>query len=126
MRWGGWCFVIAVAVGFAPLAPEAHEDFDYRLEHTGAGEYEVAAGPDLSDEGDDNAWGNIYDHLLAEESLSRSQVLSLVEAVRTSDLSRFGISVKGGDLDGTTGTGPAHPSLLIDERPAGILAADAA
>ena len=34
---GGWCFVIAVAVGFAPLVPEAHEDFDYRLEHTGSG-----------------------------------------------------------------------------------------
>ena len=117
---GGWCFVIAVAVGFAPLVPEAHEDFDYRLEHTGAGEYEVAAGPDLSDEGDDNAWGNIYDHLLAEESLSRSQVLSLVEAVRTSDLSRFGISVKGGELDGMTGIGPAHPSLLVDESPLGF------
>ena len=117
---GGWCFVIAVAVGFAPLVPEAHEDFDYRLEHTGAGEYEVAAGPDLSDEGDDNAWGNIYDHLLAEESLSRSQVLGLVEAVRTSDLSRFGISVKGGDLDGMTGIGPAHPSLLVDESPLGF------
>ena len=117
---GGWCFVIAVAVGFAPLVPEAHEDFDYRLEHTGAGEYEVAAGPDLSDEGDDNAWGNIYDHLLAEESLSRSQVLSLVEAVRSSDLSRFGISVKGGELDGMTGIGPAHPSLLVDESPLGF------
>ena len=117
---GGWCFVIAVAVGFAPLVPEAHEDFDYRLEHTGAGEYEVAAGPDLSDEGDDNAWGNIYDHLLTEESLSRSQVLSLVEAVRSSDLSRFGISVKGGELDGMTGIGPAHPALLIDESPLGF------
>ena len=117
---GGWCFVIAVAVGFAPLVPEAHEDFDYRLEHTGAGEYEVAAEPDLSDEGDDNAWGNIYDHLLAEESLSRSQVLALVEAVRTSDLSRFGISVKGGELDGMTGIGPAHRSLLIDESPLGF------
>ena len=117
---GGWCFVIAVAVGFAPLVPEAHEDFDYRLEHTGAGEYEVAAGPDLSDEGDDNAWGNIYDHLLAEESLSRSQVLGLVEAVRTSELSRFGISVKGGELDGMTGIGPAHPSLLVDESPLGF------
>ena len=117
---GGWCFVIAVAVGFAPLVPEAHEDFDYRLEHTGAGEYEVAAGPDLSDEGDDSAWSNVYDHLLAEESLSRSQVLALVEAVRTSDLSRFGISVKGGDLDGMTGIGPAHPSLLVDESPLGF------
>ena len=117
---GGWCFVIAVAVGFAPLVPEAHEDFDYRLEHTGAGEYEVAAGPDLSDEGDDNAWGNIYDHLLAEESLSRSQVLALMEAVRTSELSRFGISVKGGELDGMTGIGPAHPSLLVDESPLGF------
>ena len=122
---GGWCFVIAVAVGFAPLVPEAHEDFDFRLEHTGAGEYEVAAGPDLSDEGDDSAWGNLYDHLLAEESLSRSQVLALVEAVRTSDLSRFGISVKGGELDGMTGIGPAHPSLLVDESPLGFWPAHA-
>ena len=40
----GWCFVIAIAVGFAPLVPEAHDDFDYRLEHTGAGEYEIVGG----------------------------------------------------------------------------------
>jgi UMF1 family MFS transporter len=117
---GGWCVVIAIAVGFAPLVPEAHEDFDYRLEHTGAGEYEMAGKPDLSDEGDDSAWGNVYDHLLAEESLSRSQVLGLVEAVRTSNLSRFGVSVKGGELDGTTGIGPAHPSVLVDESPLGF------
>ena len=117
---GGWCLVIAIAVGFAPLVPESHEDFDYRLEHTGAGEYEFAAAPDLSDEGDDSAWGNVYDHILAEESLSRSQVLSLVEAVRTSDLSRFGISVKGGELDGMTGIGRNHPALLIDESPVGF------
>ena len=113
----GWCVVIAIAVGFAPLVPEAHEDFDYRLEHTGSGEYEIVAEPNLSDEGDDNAWGNTYDHILAEESLARSQVLSLVEAVRTSDLSRFGISVMGGELDGMTGIGRAHPSLLLDESP---------
>ena len=117
---GGWCFVIAVAVGFAPLVPEAHEDFDYRLEHTGGGEYGMAAKPDLADEGDDKSWGNVYDYILAEESLSRSQVLSLVEAVRTSDLSRFGISVKDGELDGMTGIGPAHPSLLVDESPLGF------
>lgn len=114
---GGWCVVIAIAVGFAPLVPESHGDFDYRLEHTGAGEYEIAAAPDLSDEGDDDAWGNVYDHILAEESLARSQVLSLVEAVRTSDLSRFGISVQGGELDGMTGVGRNHPSLLLDESP---------
>ena len=116
----GWCLVIVVAVGFAPLVPEAHGDFDYRLEHTVSGEYAVAAGPDLSDEGDDRSWSNVYGHLLAEESLSRSQVLALVEAVRTSDLSRFGISVEGGDLDGTTGIGPAHPSALVDRSPLGF------
>ena len=47
-------------------------------------------------------------------------MLALVEAVRTSDLSRFGISVKGGELDGTTGIGPAHPSVLVDESPLGF------
>ena len=117
---GGWCVVIAVAVGFAPLVPEAHDDFDYRLERTGTGGYAMVAGPDLSDEGDDSAWGNVYNHLLAEESLSRSQVLALVEAVRTSDLSRFTISVKGGDLDATTGIGPLHPSALVDKSPVGF------
>ncbi len=116
---GGWCVVIALAVGFAPLVPETHDDFDYRLEHTGAGEYAMVGEPDLSDEGDDRSWQNVYDHLLAEESLARSQVLALVEAVRTSDLSRFGVSVEGGTLDGTTGIGPAHPSALIDESPMG-------
>ena len=122
---GGWCFVIAVAVGFAPLVPEAHEDFDYRLEHTGAGEYEIVAEPDLSDEGDDNAWSNVYDHILAEESLSRSQVLSLVEAVRTSDLSRFGISIKGGDARRDDGGWPGASGAADRREPAGLLAGHA-
>lgn len=108
----GWCLVIMLAVGFAPLQPETHEDFDYQLAYTPAGVYDVSRAPDISGGEADAEWTEAFGHLLDETSLGRSRAAELVEAVASSDLSRFSISIRGGPLDGTQGTGPHHPADL--------------
>ena len=93
----GWCVVIALAIGFAPLEPTSHDDFDYRLKATGSGRYAVAAQPDLSeDRREDREWKEAYGPLFEAGTLTPPQAKDLVEAVRRSELSRFGISVEGG------------------------------
>jgi UMF1 family MFS transporter len=109
----GWCVVVALAVGFAPLEPEAHGDFDYRLQYTTAGDYEVVAEAELSDSREaDRDWEEMYGHVLGQETLGRSRARELARVVAESDLSLYSISVKGGPLDGVTGIGPGHPSNL--------------
>ena len=109
----GWCIIVALAVGFAPLEPRDHADHDYRLEYAAGGAYDVVAEPDLSETGQsDKDWEAEYGHLLGRETLSRSRASDLADAVGTSELSRYSISAKGGPLDGVVGVGPDHPSNL--------------
>ena len=108
----GWCLIIMLAVGFAPLEPEAHGDFDYRLEHAEAGQYELARVPELSDSKTDKEWKEAYGQLIESDSLGRRSAAQLADAVATSALSRFSISISGGPLDGTRAVGPEHPSVL--------------
>ena len=109
----GGCLVIALAVGFAPLEPGEHGDFDYQLEYTTAGVYDIVERPDLSDDRDsDDEWLERYGHLFERTTLSTSGAGELAEAVASSEHSRFGISVKDGLMDGVTEIGPLHPSVL--------------
>ena len=109
----GWGVVIALAVGFAPLEPRDHKDFDYQLEHTAAGVYEIAEEPELDEDREsDDDWTGSYGRLLERATLSRSGAADLASAVAESNVSRFSISMKGGPLDGTTRIGQNHPSVL--------------
>ena len=109
----GWCIVIGLAVGFAPLVPTDHKDFDYQLEHTSSGDYLVSNSPDLSDDGElDRQWKEAYGRLFENDILTRSQVRELVEAVKTSTFCQFSISVSGGSLNGTSAIGTKHLSIL--------------
>ena len=108
----GWCLVIMVAIGFAPLQPEAHEDFDYQLEYMTAGGYNVAGQPELSEEGRDKDWNEAYSRLWEQASLRPREAEELASAVESSDLSRFSISIRGGPLDDTRRIGPHHPANL--------------
>ena len=109
----GWAVVVALAVGFAPLEPKAHPDFDYQLEYTQAGVYKVIAGPELSENREsDNDWTDLYGRILGRTTLNRLDAAELAAAVAKSDVSRFSISVKEGPLAGTTRIGQNHPSKL--------------
>ena len=108
----GWCFVILLAIGFAPLHPEAHGEFDYQLEYTEEGVYRVSEALDIVDSEGDADWRETYAHLIGESTLRRSRAAELADAVASSEFSRFGISISGGPLDGTRRTGPNHPANI--------------
>ena len=110
----GWCLLLVLGVGFAPLEPTHHAEFDYRLEHTANGRYEMKAKPELSDGVTDTEWTESYNSILDQNDLSESSASELVQAVGKSSESRFSISIAGGSLGGTQAIGPLHPSVLGD------------
>ena len=109
----GWCLVVMLAVGFAPLQPKTHKEFDYQLEYSATGVYNLAGEPDLSDEGRDSEWKEAFSYLLEQAGLSATEAEQLAGAVDSSDLSGFSISIEGGPLDGTRRVGPHHPANLV-------------
>ena len=108
----GWCFLITLGVGFAPLEPEGHGDFDYQLQYSPSRVYDLTQAPDLSDEESDADWVAAQGRLWELDSVSRARASQLAESVATSDVSRFSISIRGGPLDGLQRIGPQHPSDL--------------
>ena len=108
----GWCIAILLGVGFAPLTPQVHSDFDYQLEYLPAGTYELSEAPDIEDSDADSQWNDSYGHLWGDNSINRRAATELAEAVGSSKLSHFSISIDGGPLDGTRRIGPHHPSNL--------------
>ena len=108
----GWCVAILLGVGFAPLRPESHGDFNYQLEYLPAGTYELSEAPDIADDDSHSEWNDSYGHLSKDSSLSQRIAAELAEAVGSSELSHFSISIDGGALDGTRRIGPHHPSNL--------------
>ena len=108
----GWCMVITLAIGFAPLYPEAHEEFDYRLEYLGGGLYELVEAPDTTERDGNAEWHQAFGHLRDHERLSRSSAAKLADAVGSSIYSRFSISIRGGPLGATVRIGPHHPANL--------------
>ena len=111
----GWCAVITLAVGFAPLEPERHEEFDFQLEYApSSGAYALRQTPELSDSGSDSKWEDAYGRLVEPTPLSRTRAAELATAVAESEYSRFSISILGGPLGDTQRTGAHHPSNLED------------
>ena len=108
----GWCLIVMLGLGFASLEPDAHGDFDYRLEYAEVGQYELSRVPELSDGKIDTEWKEASGDLIEGASLSRRSAAGLADAVATSAVSRFSISISGGPLDGTRTVGPDHPSVL--------------
>ena len=109
----GWVIVIALAVGFAPLSPESHHDYDYQIEYSKTGQYEISTKPELpEDQHFSIKWKGSVGDLIDKDYLSRSQVLELLTAIREFEDSKFSISIIGGDLDETKAVGINHRSVL--------------
>ena len=119
----GWSVVVLFGVGVVQLEPDRHAEFDYQLSYQGdVGVYQVAAAPEPEDSALDRAWrGEVAGYGLAVDgegaiaagsTLSTAQAEGLVGLVRDSDDSLYGISLEGGQLDGTRAVGRLHPSAL--------------
>ena len=107
----GWCVIVTLAIGFAPLHPETHEAFDYQLQYR-AGVYDLTELPDTTERNSDAEWNEAFGHLRRQQRLNRSSAAKLADAVGSSTNSRFSISIRGGPLDGARRTGPLHPANL--------------
>ena len=108
----GWIVIVLFGVALAPLTPAAHGDFDFQLGYREAsGDYVVEAAPDLDDPLE-LRWQGEYWRLEEGLALAAGAVANLPEAIRESDEVEYGLSVRGGPLDGESGLGPSHPSLL--------------
>ena len=109
----GWIVVVLFGIGIAPLAPRLHEDFDFQLNYReSSGDYVVATvsepgagGPSLASEGEVRMpeEGAVLDAAAAER---------LVNAVSGDEETTWTLSIRGGELDGQSAVGRAHPSVL--------------
>ena len=109
----GWSVIILFGVAIVPLSPTQHSEFDFQLNYRPqANEYVIDVAPDLPDEGLElsgigEAW------VLSEgAALKPRAVQGLPEAVGGAEGLQYSLSISGGDLDGQSALGPAHPSVL--------------
>ena len=113
----GWVLIVLGGVAVVPLVPARHGEFDYQLSYRAdAGAYAADAVPDVGDSHSESMW-RLEGHDFEEgEMLSSERARRLLEGVRLSEYSSYGISIDGGFLDGETAVGLRHPSTLGDGR----------
>ena len=110
----GWIIVVMFGVAVAPLPPTEHGDFDFQLDYDrGSGAYVMTVAPDLPDSGFKLGEPDGENWVLSEGIiLKRRAVLYLPDAIRDSEDVKYSLSISGGDYDGESAVGPAHPSVL--------------
>ena len=110
----GWILVVMFGVAVAPLPPSEHGDFDFQLDYDrGSGAYVMSVAPDLPDSGFELEGRGGESWVLSEGIiLTRRAVLYLPDAIRDSEDVKYSLSISGGDFDGESAVGPAHPSVL--------------
>ena len=104
----GWVLLVLFGVAVAPLVPDEHADFEYRLSAANGG-YAVEAAPDSERaiEWDGESWT-----LNEDDALTERDARAVLEAARNSRDFSYGVSFSGGALDGETALGAKHPSHL--------------
>ena len=111
----GWILVLFAGVAVAPLVPADGSDFDYRLTYRpDEAAYFVDSAPEVEDSRSEVLWRQ-EGHAVESGALLRpAQAERLVAGVRQSQHSAYAVSIEGGALDGETGVGARHPSILGD------------
>ena len=118
---GLWCVVIVGALSFAPLALDAHEDYQIQLEASvDVNIYSMTITDDLFSEGEKTeelylTWIDEirYGDEGASGNISTSDISSFFVAIEET---RFSASVRNGSLDGMTVIGVEHPTNLGDGK----------
>ncbi len=118
----GWVIVILFGASVAPLPPDRHSDFDYRLSYrAGAGAYLVEGAPELEDSRQGRVWqeelassGRVGSggSLTAGDPVAAAVAGRLLELTRSSDNAPYSVSLSGGPRAGETAVGALHPSTL--------------
>ena len=112
----GWIMIIVLAIGFAPLKPASHENFDYQLEYNPTTNiYVFAKTPELSNSKLDESWGQLQGDFTKYEDISigtHYSVNATKNFIQEANLqSRFSISIN---------EGPLKTSMISSYHPANI------
>ena len=109
-----WVGIVVVGVSLAPLPPTAHGDFDIQFAYRDASrDYVVEVAPD-DDGGYELRGRDQYWRIEEGFAFRASAIEGLAEAFRDTDHVEYAVSIRGGPLDGDSGVGQAHPSVLGD------------
>ena len=112
----GWIMIIVLAIGFAPLKPGSHENFDYQLEYNPTTNiYVFTKTPELSDSKLDKSWGQLkgdftkYEYISIATHYSANAKKNFIQEANLQ--SRFSISINEGPLK-TTIISNYHPANI--------------
>ena len=108
----GWMCVVLVGVSLAPLPPSDHGDFDIQLSYReDTRDYVVDVAPDLDDGYQLRGRGQ-YWRIEEGFAFRTSAIEDLAGAFSETADVEYSVSLRGGPLDGSSGVGEAHPSML--------------
>jgi UMF1 family MFS transporter len=120
-----WIIIIMFGVAVVPLTPAEHDDFDYQLSfHSVSSNYTLTRAPALGESRSEVLWREEVGNMTIGAALDSGRAERLLDSVRRSESSLYGISISGGGLDGQTAVGRLHPSTLgegpVDWWPAAV------
>ncbi len=112
----GWSMIVLLGVGFAPLEPSSHKDYDYKLTYDQSlNLYSIESKPELSDSKMDRSWEKQIENIVVAET----RMISIEDASELQRLvgqfSSYSLSIRDGPLP-SSGTyqiiGINHPANL--------------
>ena len=109
----GWVFIVIMGVSVSPLAPNAHERYDYQLEYNQQNlNYLVSEAPKLEETERNRPWITKTGNINQGDRLTIRSASTLTDTVKEFPRARHSLSINGGPLDGVTSIGMLHPSSL--------------
>jgi len=107
----GWGIIAILALGFAPLKLDNHNQYDYQLSFLDD-KYVLNSSPTLSETNKNEvSWADINSKFLDKDEISLDEAKLFISNFKTTDC-KFSISFLGGPLDGRNEVCDSHPTYL--------------
>ena len=107
----GWGIIAILALGFAPLKLDNHNQYDYQLSFLDD-KYVLNSSPTLSETNKNEvSWADINSKFLDKDEISLDEAKLFISNFKTTDC-KFSISFLDGPLDGRNEVCDSHPTYL--------------
>ena len=107
----GWGIIAILALGFAPLKLDNHNQYDYQLSFLDD-KYVLNSSPTLSETNKNEvSWADINSKFLVKDEISLDEAKLFISNFKTTDC-KFSISFLDGPLDGRNEVCDSHPTYL--------------
>jgi len=107
----GWGIIAILALGFAPLKLDNHNQYDYQLSFLDD-KYVLNSSPTLSETNKNEvSWADINSKFLDKDEISLDKAKLFISNFKTTDC-KFSISFLDGPLDGRNEVCDSHPTYL--------------